>query len=88
MLLFTNSWRIAIGFLLVSAFASVAQDSAAEVVLTTSQGQFDPRYRNQGWWMESDGHRADIVNYIISDQAGYHHRNFFTGELQSQESSS
>ena len=80
---FTIFRAIALGYLLLAVYASVAQGSAAEVVLTTSQGQFDPGYRdrNQGWWDEAEGHRPDIMNYILSDQPFYHHRNFFTFDL-------
>ena len=62
--------------------AMPAAGHAAPVqTFSTSQSEFDPGVRNQGWWSFDAGNHDDNFNYIAGGGDSY--RNFFTFDLSS-----
>jgi hypothetical protein len=53
-------------------------------IFSTSQSEFDPGVRNQGWWSATDANVDNNDNYIVGSYGGTSiFRNFFTFDLSS-----
>jgi hypothetical protein len=67
--------------------AALALPAAGNAVttqtLTTSQSEFDPGTRNQGWWSATFDNQSSNDNYFVGSSSGNRLRNFFSFDLSS-----
>lgn len=69
-----------VGMALLALEAEAAQ--AAVVTLNTSDSEFTPGVKNQGWWSSTTPNTDKNANYILYNW-GFIYRNFFTFDVSS-----
>jgi hypothetical protein len=78
-----RSYAVAAAACVVALAVPAAAEAVTTQTFTTSESEFTPGVRNQGWWSATEPNSDDNANYVAGSTELGPHRNFFSFDLTS-----